>query len=67
MIHWHNLVAANFSAFAVAALAALAEGGYAVRHIPNQGLGHALRITIGTAQDMDAITAILRKLLGEAA
>lgn len=52
---------------AVAALAALAEGGYAVRHIPNQGLGHALRITIGTAQDMDAITAILRKLLGEAA
>jgi histidinol-phosphate aminotransferase len=49
------------------ALAALAEGGYAVRHIPNQGLGNALRITIGTAEDMDAITAILRKLLGETA
>ena len=49
------------------ALAALTEGGYAVRHIPSQGLDHALRITIGAAKDMDAITAILRKLLGETA
>ena len=49
------------------ALAALAEGGFAVRHLPNQGLGNALRITIGTAADMDGISAILRNLLGEGA
>ena len=45
---------------AEAALAALAEGGYAVRHLPGQGLDHALRITIGTASDMAAVAAILR-------
>jgi len=47
------------------ALRALAEAGYAVRHIPNQGLANALRITIGTTEDMDAITATLSNLLGE--
>lgn len=47
------------------ALRALAEAGYAVRHIPNQGLANALRITIGTSEDMDAITATLSNLLGE--
>ncbi len=46
---------------AEAALAALAEGGYAVRHLPGQGLPHGLRITIGTARQMDEIAAILRK------
>lgn len=46
---------------AEAALGALADGGYAVRHLPGQGLGHALRITIGTAEQMDAIAALLRK------
>jgi histidinol-phosphate aminotransferase len=49
------------------ALAALTEGGYAVRHIPNQGLANTLRITIGKAEDMDAITTILRRLLDESA
>ncbi|MBY6127514.1 histidinol-phosphate transaminase [Qipengyuania aquimaris] len=43
------------------ALAALAEGGYAVRHLPGQGLPHGLRITIGTPGQMDEIAAILRK------
>ena len=46
---------------AEAARDALAEGGYAVRHLPGQGLGQALRITIGTAEQMDAIAAILRQ------
>lgn len=43
------------------ALAALSEGGYAVRHLPGQGLGDALRITIGTREQMDDIAAILRR------
>ena len=46
---------------AEAALAALAESGYAVRHLPGQGLPHGLRITIGTPDQMDEIAAILRK------
>ena len=41
------------------ALAALTAGGYAVRHLPGQGLGDALRITIGTRDDMAAVAAIL--------
>ena len=43
------------------ALAALAAGGYAVRHLPGQGLPQALRITIGTPEHMDEIAAILRR------
>ena len=35
---------------AEAALDGLAERGYAVRHLPGQGLPQALRITIGTAR-----------------
>ncbi len=46
---------------AEAALGALAEAGYAVRHLPGQGLGHALRITIGTAEDMDAVAETIRR------
>ena len=49
------------------ALDALAEAGYAVRHLPGQGLGHALRITIGTAGDMDVIAATLRRLAEQGA
>ena len=49
------------------ALAAIAEAGYAVRHLPGQGLSQALRITIGTTRQMDEITAVLRGLCGEAA
>ena len=45
---------------AATALDALAEGGYAVRHLPGQGLPHALRITIGTGEQMDDIARIIR-------
>lgn len=44
---------------AAAALEALTTGGYAVRHLPSQGLADALRITIGSRADMDAVVAIL--------
>ncbi|NBW76025.1 MAG: histidinol-phosphate transaminase [Sphingomonadaceae bacterium] len=47
---------------AEAAYNGLAERGYIVRWLPNQGLGHALRITIGTAEQMDAIAAALRDM-----
>ncbi len=47
---------------AEAAYTGLAERGYIVRWLPNQGLGHALRITIGTAEQMDAIAAALRAM-----
>ena len=39
---------------------ALAQGGYAVRHLPGQGLPHALRITIGTPEQMQEVAQILR-------
>lgn len=51
---------------AEAALEAIGEAGYAVRHLPGQGLPHALRITIGTGKQMDEIAAVLRDLCGEA-
>jgi len=44
------------------ALHGLAEAGYAVRHLPGQGLPQALRITIGTREQMDAVAATLRTL-----
>ncbi|NCP19144.1 MAG: histidinol-phosphate transaminase [Erythrobacter sp.] len=34
---------------------AIAGAGYAVRHLPGQGLGQALRITIGREDDMDRV------------
>ncbi|MEM7666036.1 MAG: histidinol-phosphate transaminase [Pseudomonadota bacterium] len=46
---------------------ALAEAGYAVRHLPGQGLPQALRITIGMSADMDIVIATLRQLCGERA
>lgn len=52
---------------APAALAALEDGGYAVRHLPGQGLPHALRITIGTRAQMAEIAAILRSAAGATA
>lgn len=52
---------------ATAALEALAEAGYAVRHLPGQGLPNALRITIGKSADMTRVIAALRTLCGEAA
>jgi histidinol-phosphate aminotransferase len=47
---------------AEAAYEGLAEHGYVVRWLPGQGLAHALRITIGTAEQMDDIARILRAL-----
>ena len=52
---------------ATTALDAIAEAGYAVRHLPGQGLPQALRITVGTPEQMDAIAAVLRDLCGEPA
>jgi len=52
---------------APAALATLADAGYAVRHLPGQGLPDALRITIGTADAMTGVIAALRTLCGEPA
>ena len=49
---------------AQAALEGIADVGYAVRHLPGQGLPHALRITIGLPHEMDAIAARLRELAG---
>lgn len=45
---------------AEAARRSLEDGGYAVRHLPGQGLGHALRITIGKMPDMIRVAEILR-------
>jgi histidinol-phosphate aminotransferase len=45
-----------------AARRGLAAAGYAVRHLPGQGLPHGLRITIGTREQMDEISATLRTL-----
>jgi histidinol-phosphate aminotransferase len=47
---------------AEAAFDGLAERGYITRWLPNQGLPHGLRITIGTAEQMDAIAAALREM-----
>lgn len=47
---------------AAEALAGLATRGYAVRHLPGQGLPQALRITIGRREDMDAVATALREM-----
>ncbi|WP_086607368.1 pyridoxal phosphate-dependent aminotransferase [Erythrobacter donghaensis] len=52
---------------ATQALDALAEAGYAVRHLPSQGLPNSLRITIGTTAATSDVIATLRQLCGEAA
>lgn len=64
-----NFVLVNFEGAlkAADALAGLTEAGYAVRHLPGQGLPDSLRITIGTRQDMDAIAAKLAQMAEAAA
>jgi histidinol-phosphate aminotransferase len=47
---------------AAAALEGLAQRGYAVRHLPGQGLPQGLRITIGTRAQMDDVAAALREM-----
>jgi histidinol-phosphate aminotransferase len=41
----------------------LLDRGYIVRWLPAQDLGHALRITIGTEQEMRAVAAALREMV----
>ncbi|MBV1690793.1 histidinol-phosphate transaminase [Novosphingobium sp. G106] len=40
----------------------LMQRGYVTRWLPNQGLPHGLRITIGTAEQMDAIATGIREM-----
>lgn len=49
------------------ALDGLAQAGYAVRHLPGQGLPDYLRITIGKREDMDIIAARLSAMAEQAA
>ncbi|VVT06061.1 Histidinol-phosphate aminotransferase [Erythrobacter sp. EC-HK427] len=58
------LVEFNGAVTATAALEAIAGGGFAVRHLPE--LDHCLRITIGTAEQMDTIADLLDTLTGAA-
>lgn len=60
---WANFVLVLFEGplTAQAALHALEQGGYAARHLPGQGLSHALRVTIGARADMEAAAAILAR------
>lgn len=44
---------------------ALMDAGYAVRWLPNQGLPHGLRITIGSEDDMRAVAGVLRALVAK--
>jgi len=60
LVHFEGAVTA------AQALEALSEAGYAVRHLPSQGLPNALRITIGKTEDMTRVIACLRALCGEA-
>jgi len=49
------------AAVAEAAYKRLMTLGYITRWLPNQGLGHGLRITIGTEDEMRAVAAALRE------
>jgi histidinol-phosphate aminotransferase len=42
----------------------LMEAGYIVRWLPGQGLPHGLRITVGTAEQMQGLLAALKRILG---
>ncbi len=59
-----NFVLILFSGELTAEMAynSLADNGYMTRWLPNQGLPHGLRITIGTGAQMDDIARILRSL-----
>lgn len=59
LVHFEGAVTA------MQALKALSDAGYAVRHLPEQGLPGALRITIGKSDDMTRVIATLRVLCGE--
>jgi histidinol-phosphate aminotransferase len=61
LVHFEGTVTA------AQALEALSDSGYAVRHLPSQGLPNSLRITIGKTDDMTRVIATLRVLCGETA
>lgn len=61
LVHFEGAVTA------AQALEALSDAGYAVRHLPSQGLPNSLRITIGKTEDMTRVIATLRTLCGESA
>jgi histidinol-phosphate aminotransferase len=42
------------------------DAGYITRWLPGQKLGHGLRITIGTEEEMLGMTAALRRLVDAA-
>ena len=42
----------------------IADAGYAVRHLPGQGLGEALRITIGRDEDMQKVADAIEAVVG---
>ncbi|MDJ0979084.1 MAG: histidinol-phosphate transaminase [Erythrobacter sp.] len=52
---------------AQSAMQALGDAGYAVRHLPGQGLPNHLRITIGTPHDMDVVAQTLSQAAGVSA
>lgn len=56
------LVLFNGPLTAAAAQAGLMDRGYAVRHLPGQGLPHGLRITIGSREQMNDIGEALREM-----
>lgn len=51
---------------AEAAYKGLMDAGYITRWLPGQKLGHGLRITIGTEEEMRGLTEALRKLVEQA-
>lgn len=51
---------------AATALDGLAHKGYAVRHLPGQGLANGLRITVGKREDMEAIAAAITEMADSA-
>lgn len=61
---WANFVLIEFTGelTAEAAYHGLAERGYMTRWLPGQDLPQALRVTVGTAEQMDAVAAIIREL-----
>jgi histidinol-phosphate aminotransferase len=59
-----QLVLFEGSVTAETAYKALMDHGYIVRWLPGQGLGHGLRITIGTEEETRGLLAALRKIVG---
>jgi histidinol-phosphate aminotransferase len=45
----------------------LIDAGFITRWLPGQGLGHGLRITIGTEAETKGVAAALRALVEDAA